>query len=148
LKKLGEKNAASATRRQARFARDLGAKIPSPDLTNLDRGRDCGMKVNRTLLAIGLLVLLQAAAVGQSTNKNVSASSSKAQIKPVYPVVEYKLQTKKSGTEPKDKIVRYGGVSSSQAWTTIVTRRDNPTVFHDCSKHEPEFCLLSFGHKP
>ena len=104
------------------------------------------MKLNRKLLAVGLFGLLQATAGAQSTNLNASATESKPQLKPVYPPVEYRLQKPGAEISEKDKIARYGK-ESSQAWVTIATRRENPTVFHDCSTHEPQLVLLSLGNK-
>jgi hypothetical protein len=73
-------------------------------------------------------------------------------MKPAYPVPQYKLEITKPGTEAPaatDKIVRYGNTESSQAWTTIVTRRENPSAFHDASTHESQLSLLTlmFGNK-
>ena len=105
------------------------------------------MRVNRTLMTVGLLGVLQTAVIAQPTGSNLSASGSKAQIQPSYPPVEYKLETSKSKAPATDTIMRVNG-SSSQAWTTIATQRQNPSVFHDASTHEPQFCLFSFGHEP
>ena len=106
------------------------------------------MRVNRSLMTVGLLGVLQTAVIAQSAGANLSASGSKAQIQPTYPPVQYKLETgTKSGTPAVDTIMRVHG-SSSQAWATIATQRQNPSVFHDASTHEPQFCLWSFGHEP
>jgi len=105
------------------------------------------MRVNRTLMTVGLLGVLQTAVIAQPTGSNLSASGSKAQIQPSYPPVEYKLETSKGEKPAADTIMRING-SSSQAWTTIATQRQNPSVFHDVSTHEPQLCLFSFGHKP
>jgi hypothetical protein len=128
------------------------------------------MKVKWTLVAVGLLGILQLAVQGQSTNANVSASGSKAELKPGYPQMEYKLDSQRSGTEatpaektasatlaqkgeiqkpgtkpaPSDKIERYGD-TSSQPWPATVTRRYNPTVFHDARTHEPQLIALSLS---
>ena len=106
------------------------------------------MKVNRTVLVVGLFGALQATVIGQSADSNLSASDSKAQIQPSYPPVQYKLEiSDKSGTPAADTIMLVNG-TSSQAWTTIATQRQNPSVFHDVSTHEPQLCLFSFGHEP
>ena len=108
------------------------------------------MKVNRTLLAMGLFGVLQSGAIGQSTNVDLSASASKTQIQPVYPVVEYKLDLlQKPGTEKPaaDKIERFGK-ESSQPWATIVARNQNRTAIHDASTHESLLYLCVFGHQP
>src|SRR5438445_11116024 len=105
------------------------------------------MKPNRTLMTVGLLGVLQTAVIAQSTGSNLSASGSKAQMQPSYPPVEYKLETNKGGAPAADTIMRVNG-SSSQAWTTIATQRQNPSLVHDVSTHEPQFCLFSFGHEP
>ena len=105
------------------------------------------MKPNQILAAVGLFGVLQITAIAQSAASNLSASGSKAQIQPTYPPVQYKLETSKGGTPVPDTIMRVKG-SSSQAWTTIATQRQNPSVFHDASTHEPQFCLFSFGHEP
>jgi hypothetical protein len=108
------------------------------------------MKLNRTLLVAGLFGAFNAAVLAQSTNLNVSASESKTQMKPVYPPVQYKIEAKAPKTETapaeKDKIAQYGN-ASSQAWTTIATRRENPTAFHDCRTHEPQLVAVSIGPK-
>lgn len=107
------------------------------------------MKVSRTLLVLGLFAALQSVASGQSTNKVQSASAtSKTQIEPVYPALDYKLVNPKLETQAaKDKIVRVGN-ESSQAWTTIASRQPNSSVVHDCSTHEPSLVVYSLGHKP
>ena len=105
------------------------------------------MRVNRTLVTVGLLGVLQTAVIAQSAGSNLSASGSKAQIQPSYPPVEYKLETSKKETPAANTIMRLNG-SSSQAWTTIATQRQNPSVFHNASTHEPQLCLFSFGHEP
>ena len=105
------------------------------------------MRVNRTLMRVGLFGVLQTAVIAQSADSNLSASDSKAQIQPTYPPVQYKLETSKAGTSSPDTIMRVNG-SSSRAWTTIATQRQNPSVFHDVSTHEPQLCLFSFGHEP
>jgi hypothetical protein len=105
------------------------------------------MMEKKIIFAAGLFVAVQAAAFGQSTNLNVSASESKTQMKPVYPVVQYKVEAKKTEKETPpatDKIVQYGNTQSSQAWTTIATRRENPTVYHDASTHEPQLVAFTF----
>lgn len=110
------------------------------------------MKVNRTLLALGLFGVLQSGAIGQSTNLDLSTSAAKTQIKPVYPVVEYKLdklEIQKPGTEKPaaDKIARYGP-DSSQPWVNIATRNQTPAAIHDASTHEPQLYLCIFGQPP
>ena len=52
------------------------------------------MKLNRTLLAVGLFSALPVMSFGQSTNSDLTASASKAQIQPSHPVAEYKLEAK------------------------------------------------------
>jgi hypothetical protein len=85
--------------------------------------------------------------MGQSTNVDLSATAAKTQIKPVYPVVEYKLDLQKPGTEKPaaDKIERFGQ-QSSEPWATIATRNQTPTAIHDASTHEPQLSLSLFGH--
>ena len=97
---------------------------------------------------MGLFGVLQSGAIGQSTNVDLSASAAKTQIKPVYPVVEYKLDLQKPGTEKpaSDKIERFGQ-QSSQPWVMIATRNQTPTAIHDASMHEPQLYLSLFGHQ-
>ena len=83
-----------------------------------------------------------------ASDMKVTASESKTQMKPVFPATQYKVEAKKS--EPAappatDKIVSYGSTSSSQAWNTIATRRENTTVFHDASTHEPQLVAFTFA---
>ena len=105
------------------------------------------MKLNRTLLAVGLFSALPVMTFGQSTNADQTASASKAQIQPSHPVAEYKLEPKSGATNRTDKITQFGK-ESSQAWPTIVSQQPNPTAVHDASTHDPRFYLCSFGCEP
>lgn len=97
-------------------------------------------------MVIILFGALQSLAIGQSTNVDLSVSAQKTQIKPAYPAVEYKLETKQSRTTitKTDKIVRYGNMSS-QAWSTIAARQQNRTDVHDVKTYESQLCLCSLG---
>ena len=103
---------------------------------------------------LGLLAALPAmAADQQSTNVTAAAKAkttvniAKTQLQPAYAVVQYKLEnSKKKTAKNQDKIVHYEGLSS-QAWTTIATRRSDDSVFHDAKVHEPKLRLFSLGHR-
>jgi hypothetical protein len=105
------------------------------------------MKVNRTLLAIGLFSALQTGGIGQPATSDLSASAINTDIQPSDPLVVYKLEPQSSGIMEERTIMRVGN-ESSRAWTTIASEQPNPTVFHDASTHEPRFYLCSFGHEP
>jgi hypothetical protein len=104
------------------------------------------MKAKTTLLAVGLFGALQAAVFAESTNLTAAATEPKPLLQPVYPPVDYRLDLQKPGTENTnaDTIQRYDrNRISSQAWTTIATRNENPTLAHDVSIHESQLVLLS-----
>jgi hypothetical protein len=105
------------------------------------------MKTKQTLLALGLFAALQAVAADQSTNGIATATFTKAQIQPSYPANEYKLETKKTVAVDRSKIERYEGLSS-QAWTTIATRRSDFPVARDARTHESKIVVCYFGHEP
>jgi hypothetical protein len=106
------------------------------------------MKVNGTLLALGLISALPLMAFAEPTNSVQSASAAKTQIEPAYPAAQYKLvDPKLAGKVEKEQITRIGK-ESSQAWTTIASQQPNPTLVHNLSTHEPSFYVCSFGHKP
>ena len=107
------------------------------------------MKVKSTVLVLGLFGVLQSGALGQSTNLDLSASAAKTQIKPVYPVVEYKLDLQKPGTKkPATDKIEHFGQQSSQPWVVIATRNQKPSAIHDASTHEPQLYLCVFGRAP
>ena len=107
------------------------------------------MKTSLTLLALGLFAAVQAAAADQSTNTTASATAtfSKTQVQPSYPVNEYKLEPTKIVTADRGKPLRYEGLGS-QAWTTIATRHSDSFLFDDARRHEPQTVLCYWGHEP
>jgi hypothetical protein len=87
------------------------------------------------------------AEISSTSKEEPTSTFSKPQMRPVYPVTQYKLQVTKPGSEAPattDKIVRYGNTQSSQAWSTIAAHQGNPTVYHDLSTHEPQISILTF----
>ena len=104
------------------------------------------MKAARTLWAIGLIGILPLVAPGQSTNADLTVSASKAQVKPVYPAVEYKLELKKTPAPQKaEQIMRYGQ-TSSQPWPEIVSRQQIWRDNHGVKSPEKalNLCLATF----
>jgi hypothetical protein len=100
------------------------------------------VNAKHTLLVLGLMAALQAVAADQTTNTVASATVVKSQVAPANPILEYKLEPKKKPVADRSTIDRYDGMSS-QAWTTIATRRTDNSAFHDCMNLEPNFDLLS-----
>jgi hypothetical protein len=109
------------------------------------------MNAMHSFVALGLLVGLQAVAADQqSTNLTASVDTSKSQIQPSYPAVQYKLddpQDEKKLTVERAKIMRIEGLSS-QPWILMATRRSDSTLFHDAREQEPKLYLCSLGHEP
>ena len=87
------------------------------------------------------------AAEPQATNAPVAVNISQTQIRPVYPAVQYQLETRKKPAAEQNEIKRYKNLSS-QAWTTIATRQVNSSGFADARTHEAKLCLFSLGHEP
>jgi hypothetical protein len=99
------------------------------------------MKAARTLWVIGLIGILPSLAAGQSTNADLTVSASKEQVKPVYPVVEYKLELKNAPAPQKtEQIMRYGQISS-QPWSEIVSRQQIWRDIHGLKSPEKALCL-------
>jgi hypothetical protein len=113
------------------------------------------MKAKQTLLLLGCLAVWPVMASAQpSTNATINVSTnvnlSQTRLRPVYPVVQYKLEDgKKKPVKDQDKIMRYEGLSSL-AWTTIALRQSESdfSAFPDAREHEPKFYLFSLGHEP
>jgi hypothetical protein len=106
------------------------------------RGLNFDMKTRRTLLILALLADMTNVALAQSTNVTATATASGSQIQRMIPVLQLKSDFKKDALKNQDKISRYQGCSS-QAWTTIATKRPDTSLFHDCKSSKPEFCLLT-----
>ena len=121
------------------------------------------MKFVFSLLAVGLFSALTATA-SDSPGTSVLSVTTGQQIQTAYPATLYKLDQPETGNSGNrkttrifsriigafktigrataavrsDLIIRYGK-DSSRAWTTIASRQPNPTLFGDCSTHEPSF---------
>jgi hypothetical protein len=100
----------------------------------------------KTFFLTAIVFCAMQAALADSTNLTSTATEPKPRLQPVYPPLDYNVALKKPGLEVADvnKIARYGQ-TSSQPWTVIATRQENPTLAHDVSTHESKLVLLSFS---
>jgi hypothetical protein len=97
------------------------------------------MKTYETLLAIALLAGFQANAAPQPENSPVANVTVERKIHLLNPVTQ--------GTKEKNKIERYGNISS-QPWTVAVGWQPGESAFLDGRPHETHLNLIWFGAAP
>ena len=99
------------------------------------------MKTYRTILAIGLAAVFPTVALAQSENPYVANVTIEKKLHLFTPL------TPSTITEPKDKIERYGNMSS-QPWAQIVGWHPGTSQFPDADTHESKLDLIWIGHEP
>jgi hypothetical protein len=99
------------------------------------------MKTYGTLLAIGMLAVLQVTAAPRPEDSSANMTA-EGKIQ-VFTPLTASAQT----PEDKNKIERYGNMSS-QPWTQIVGWHPGTSQFPDAETHESKLTLIWIGHEP
>jgi hypothetical protein len=101
----------------------------------------------QTLVVLVFAFVLQSV-MAQNTNiqTSVNTTGSKEQSLSTVQARQARLESPKAPSQDRSQILRLDGMSS-QAWTTIATRKTYSTVFHDAREHESSFGLCLVGRK-